>query len=77
MKIFQGLMKMYQVSEEDLSLGQRIRTLEEKYQNLLEDVVRLENENIELTNSIYECENRLQAQIDNIHPVVYNIQGKE
>lgn len=77
MKIFQGLMKMYQVSEEDLSLGQRIRTLEEKYQNLLEDVVRLENENVELTNSIYECENRLQAQIDNIHPVVYNIQGKE
>lgn len=34
----------------------------------------LESENIELTNALYEFENRLQAQIDNIQPVVYNIQ---
>lgn len=34
----------------------------------------LESENIELTNALYEFENRIQAQIDNIQPVVYNIQ---
>ena len=34
----------------------------------------LESENIELTNTLYEIENRLQSQIDNIHPVTYNLQ---
>ena len=34
----------------------------------------LESENIELTNALYEFENRIQSQIDNIHPVTYNIQ---
>lgn len=33
----------------------------------------LESENIELTNALYEFENRMQSQIDNIHPVTYNI----
>ena len=33
----------------------------------------LESENIELTNALYEFENRMQSQIDNIHPVIYNI----
>ena len=37
-------------------------------------VLKLEEENIELTNCLYEVENRLQAQIDNIHPVTYNLQ---
>lgn len=36
-------------------------------------IEKLEQENIELTNALYEVENRLQAQIDNIHPVVYNL----
>jgi hypothetical protein len=34
---------------------------------------KLEEENVNLTNSLYESETRLQAQIDNIHPVVYNL----
>jgi len=37
-------------------------------------VLKLEEENIELTNCLYEVENRLQSQIDNIHPVTYNLQ---
>jgi len=36
-------------------------------------VLKLEEENIELTNCLYEVENRLQSQIDNIHPVTYNL----
>jgi hypothetical protein len=36
-------------------------------------VLKLEEENVELTNCLYEVENRLQAQIDKIHPVVYNL----
>jgi hypothetical protein len=38
-------------------------------------VLKLEEENVELTNCLYEVENRLQAQIDNIHPVVYNLKN--
>ena len=40
---------------------------------LSERITKLEEENIELTNCLYEIENRLQAQIDNIHPVTYNL----
>jgi hypothetical protein len=38
-------------------------------------VLKLEEENVELTNCLYEVENRLQTQIDNIHPVVYNLKS--
>jgi hypothetical protein len=55
------------------SLAKEVVELKEKYSALLLDVTRLEEENIELTNCLYEVENRLQAQIDNIHPVVYNL----
>jgi len=41
--------------------------------NLELRVLKLEEENIELTNCLYEVENRLQSQIDNIHPVTYNL----
>jgi len=36
-------------------------------------IENLENENVGLTNALYECENRLESKIDKIHPVVYNI----
>lgn len=36
-------------------------------------IEKLEQENVELTNCLYELENRLQAQIDKIHPIIYNI----
>lgn len=56
----------YEVFDDDESLFYKICELE----NRLE---KLEEENVNLTNSLYESETRLQAQIDNIHPVVYNL----
>jgi hypothetical protein len=53
--------------EDDESLLDRIAELETR-------VLKLEFENVELTNCLYEVENRLQAKIDNIHPVTYNLQ---
>ena len=37
----------------------------------------LEMENVNTTNALYELENRLEAKIDKIQPVVYNITNKE
>ena len=48
------------------SLAKEVVRLEER-------ITKLEQENVELTNALYEVENRLQAQIDNIHPVTYNL----
>jgi hypothetical protein len=39
------------------------------------DVLEMENANI--SNDLYEIENRLQAKIDKIKPVVYNIVNKD
>lgn len=54
-------------------LEERIITLEQKYEGALIDIKRLEEENVETTNALYEIENRLQAKIDNIHPVTYHL----
>ena len=54
-------------------LEERITTLEQKYEGALIDIKRLEEENVETTNALYEIENRLQAKIDNIHPVTYHL----
>jgi len=48
------------------SLAKEVVKLEER-------ITKLEAENIELTNCLYEVENRLQSQIDSIHPVTYNL----
>jgi hypothetical protein len=48
------------------SLAKEVVKLEER-------ITKLEQENVELTNCLYEVENRLQSQIDNIHPVTYNL----
>jgi len=45
------------------------------YTQLIARIEKLENDNIEITNCLYELENRLQAQIDNIHPVVYHLKN--
>lgn len=45
--------------------------------DLQQRVENLEDENVELTNALYECENRLEAKIDSIHPVIYNIHQKQ
>jgi len=46
----------------------RLYELEEKYEGLLRDVVRLEEENVQLTNELYRMENSLDARID----ILYN-----
>ena len=61
-----NLLSGYEVEDVNDSLLNRIIDLESR-------VLKLEQENVELTNALYEVENRLQAQIDNIHPVVYNL----
>ena len=48
-----------------------------KILELQKEIEELKQENVELTNSIYECENRLEAKIDRIQPVIYNISNKE
>lgn len=63
-------------------LGKLIRRLVNvsmyRYISELESRVdQLEMENIETTNALYELENRLQAKIDKIQPVVYNIVNKD
>ena len=63
---FNRVVDNYSVEDVDESILDKITDLELT-------VLRLEQENIELTNCLYEVENRLQAQIDNIHPVVYNL----
>ena len=63
---FNRVVDDYSVEDVDESILDRIIDLELT-------VLRLEQENIELTNCLYEVENRLQAQIDNIHPVTYNL----
>ena len=61
------------LAKEVVRLEERITTLEQKYEGALIDIKLLEEENIETTNCLYEIENRLQAKIDNIHPVTYNL----
>jgi archaellum component FlaC len=43
------------------SLLKRIEDLENRYEALLRDVVRLEEENIESTNLLYELSNNIEA----------------
>ena len=69
MKMFNWINRVvegYDVEDIDESLLNIISNLELR-------VLKLEEENVELTNCLYEVENRLQAQIDNIHPVTYNL----
>ena len=48
-------------------------TLLDLIQSLETRLERLERENVEMTNTLYEMENRLQAQIDAHHPPIYNM----
>jgi hypothetical protein len=60
-KIFDNFLKNYEVNENDISLYDKIELLDEKYQGLLMDVKRLEEENIETTNLLYEIMNSVEA----------------
>ena len=65
---FNRVAEDYDVEDIGDGLLDRIADLEAR-------VLTLEAENVETTNALYEVENRLQAQIDNIHPVTYNIKN--
>jgi hypothetical protein len=67
-KWFDNLLSGYEVEDIEDGLLDRIADLEAR-------VIKLEEENVDLTNCLYEVENRLQAKIDNIHPVTYNLQN--
>jgi uncharacterized protein YfkK (UPF0435 family) len=45
-------------------LREKIKILEDKYQGALLDIKRLEEENVETTNCIYELQNSIEA-VDN------------
>jgi len=49
---------LYMIIEE---LEKRVSVLEEKYRDVLIDIKRLEEENIELTNCNYELQNSIEA----------------
>ena len=49
---------LYMMIEE---LQKRVTVLEEKYRDVLIDIKRLEEENIELTNCNYELQNSIEA----------------
>ena len=49
---------------DDSEIYGKLVELEEKYNALLLDVKRLEEENIETTNELYRVENSLDARID-------------
>jgi predicted nucleic acid-binding Zn-ribbon protein len=63
-KIFDRFTKDYQVNEDTISLYDKMEELEEKYQALLMDIKRLEEENVSTTNELYRLENSLDARID-------------
>jgi hypothetical protein len=46
---------------DDYNVYDKLLELEEKYENLLCDFVRLEEENIETTNTLYELMNSIDA----------------
>lgn len=48
--------------EEINNLNLKLKELEEKYNGLLLDVKRLEEENIETTNMLYEIINTIESQ---------------
>ena len=49
------------ITQNEWSLTCRLAELEEKYLNLLLDVKRLEEENIETSNCLYELSNQIEA----------------
>jgi hypothetical protein len=68
-KWFDNLLHPYKVNETNMNNA-------DIYTQLMARIEKLEAENVELTNCLYEVENRLQAKIDNIHPVVYNLKNE-
>jgi hypothetical protein len=58
----------------DENLGKNV-SLIELISRLETRIEHLEQENVSLTNALYETENRLQSQIDKLNPPTYNLQN--
>lgn len=54
-------------------LQQKVKVLEEKYEGALQDIKRLEEENIETSNVLYELQNSIQS-VDNRIDILYGEQ---
>ena len=48
-----------------------------KILELQKQIEELKQENVKLTDAIYECEGRMMEKIDRVQPVIYNISNKE
>ena len=69
-----NLIRQFFSPSEKINLEDRgVFVLADKILELEERIEILELENIEMTNALYECENRMEAKIDRVHPVIYNI----
>jgi len=69
-----NLIRQFFSPSEKINLEDRgVFVLADKILELEERIQILELENIEMTNALYECENRMEAKIDRVHPVIYNI----
>lgn len=69
-KIFDSILNSYNVSENDFTLMDKIQELESR-------IIKLEDENISLTNELYRLENSLDARIDILANEVYNSNFKD
>lgn len=61
--------------DEHYCLAKEVQTLKELYDSLVEDIRRLEEENIEQTNALYEISNSLDARIDIIYNELKGLNG--
>ena len=53
------------------------KLVSELLQGLMKRVEILEKENVGMANALYDIENRLEAKINNIHPVIYKLQQED
>ena len=63
-KFFDSFIKDYIVDENSYNLYDKILELEEKYKGLLADVIRLEEENLDLNKALNNLEISIDARID-------------
>ena len=72
-KWIDNLLHPYKVNETNINNA-------DIYTQLIARIEKLENENIELTNCLYEIMQSIDdvnIKIDKIHPVIYNLHQKE
>lgn len=55
-------------------LQQKVKVLEEKYEGALQDIKKLQEENIETSNILYELQNNIES-VDNRIDILYGEQN--